>query len=134
MLRTNVKRPQLSDRSVRVRLLAWSYLDAAMSPTGDRGEASVDTGEAGSRPPLRNEDLWRHGSYSDLERIVDELPVSHRRTFWSEHITARDPFKSTEFKTVVMVGSFMPQSIYVPASISEAAGFLPSEAKVFSRG
>ena len=128
--------PPLSARASRIRLLAWSYREAAESPSGDNGEA-VTAGAAGSRAPERNEDLWRRGSYAALERAMDMLSPGQRRAFWTDHVCADRPFprpgEKREFKSFVAVAMLMPREIFVPADVAEAAGFLPSEAKTYER-
>ena len=120
--------PGLGLRATRVRLLAWSYEDAAFgSDDGGRGS------KPGSRALSRNLELWNAGSYHDLEQAVDRLALCHRRVFRAEHMTAPQPFRSREWMTLVKVAALMPPHIFVPADISEAAGYLPSEAKVYAR-
>ena len=117
--------PPLADRRTRVRLLAWSYEDAAFG-SNDGGRGSKPQ----SRCLSRNLELWCAGSYDEFEQAVDWVrrtdTFAYRR-FWVEHVET--PFKSARPLFLHPVVKLMPHSIYVPAVIAEAAGYLPSEAK-----
>jgi hypothetical protein len=129
-----VARAGLSDRLVRIRLLAWSYLDAAEAG-GTSSEETVSTGSAGSRAPSRNHELWRQGSYSALEKALAQVPPYARLRFWVFYIRASGPFQHDHKAHAVLarVERLMPREVFVPQEISEAAGFLPAEAKTYSR-
>lgn len=123
----------LRSRETRVRLLAWSYLDAVeegrQESEGGRGSS------ASSRSPRRNELLWREGSYRDLERVLERIPARSRLAFWLRYIRTHRGFNPAEkpSKLLTLVARRMPRFIYVPADVSQAAGYLESEAKEFSR-
>jgi len=127
-------RAQLSDRNVRIRLLAWSYLDACEAGGGTT-EESVNTGSVESRAPSRNHELWHQGSYAQLERAVFGLPPYARIRFWVFYIRTQGPFRHDHKPHSVLgrASRLMPREVFVPAEISEAAGFLPVEAKTYSR-
>jgi hypothetical protein len=126
----------LSDRLTRIRLLAWSYLDA-LEPGKDSTTAdNVDSGGTGSRAPSRNHELWTTGSYWQLERAMDALPPYARIRFWVFYVRAGGPFKHEHKPHPVLgrVERLMPRDVFVPAEVSEAAGFLRSDAEKYSRG
>lgn len=130
----------LSDRSVRIRLLAWSYLDACEAG-GGQAEESVSTGSTESRAPSRNHELWHQGSYAALERALAELPPYARLRFWVFYVRTRGPLTSPgsfkhEHNPHAVLGRvewLMPREVFVPAEVSEAAGFLHAEAKTYCR-
>lgn len=125
-------RAGLSDRSVRLRLLAWSYLDA-VEASGSSSEETVSTGSAGSRAPSRNHELWRQGSYGALEKALGLLPAYARLRFWIFYVRASGPFQHDHKSHPVLarVEKLMPREVFVPAEISEAAGFLREAAKTY---
>ncbi len=126
----------LDQRSVRIRLLAWSYLDAAEAG-GTSNEETVSTGSAGSRAPSRNHELWHQGSYNALEKALGSIPPYARLRFWVFYIRAKGPFDhehKLKHSALSRVERAMPREVFVPQEISEAAGFLPAEAKTYSRG
>ena len=127
-------RSALSDRTTRIRLLAWSYLDACEAGGGG-AEETVSTGSTESRAPSRNYQLWHQGSYRDLERALALTPPYVRLRFWVFYIRAKGPFnhEHTQHSVLGRVQRLMPREVFVPAEISEAAGFLPAEAKTYSR-
>lgn len=134
----------LSDRLVRIRLVAWSYLDACESG-GGTAEENVSSGSTESRAPSRNHELWhqasygrRQNSYADLELALESLPPYVRLRFWVFYVRAKGPFriypeKHTHHAAFYRLARCMPKEVFVPAEISEAAGFLPAEAKTYSR-
>jgi hypothetical protein len=77
---------------------------------------------------LLHGELWSAGSYAELELAMAKAN-GHRRTFWREHILARRPFDSTETNSIEAISQLMPDNVYVPLDVSEAAGFLTGEAK-----
>lgn len=132
-LRPGATLPRLSDRRTRVRLLGWSYWDAAEgSDDGGRGS------RPSSRAPGRNPELWRAGSYWDLERVLDGLPSRVwfyaawcGGTFDPERGSGKARFREHPLAVaaLVVVSARMPADVFVPAVISEAAGYLPGDAK-----
>jgi len=130
-----VRRAALSDRTTRIRLLAWSYLDACEAGGGTSTEESVSTGATESRAPSRNHELWYQGSYRNLERALALSAPYVRLRFWVFYIRAKGPFKHEHKPHSVLgrVARLMPREVFVPVEISEAAGFLPAEAKTYSR-
>jgi hypothetical protein len=127
-------RGDLASRTTRIRLLAWSYLDA-VEAGGGGAEENVSTGGTESRAPSRNHELWHQGSYGALEKAVDSLPPFAAIRFWVFYIRAKGPFRHEHKPHPVLgrVERLMPREVFVPAEISEAAGFLPAEAKTYSR-
>lgn len=113
--------PPLHARGTRVRLLAWSRIDALTTGSQDGGGSDAH----GSRLVLHG-DLWPQGSYHELERAM-----RGEQWFADQYVDRKlheQPNKSLELDQVT---NRMPANIYVPPEISEAAGYLPSEAKTY---
>jgi hypothetical protein len=122
---------------VRIRLLAWSYLAACEAAAGDStsGE-TISLSSSHGKTPSRNHELWRYGSYGALERAVDSLPPYVKLRFWVFYVRDSGPFDhaKTYHSSLGRVSRMMPKFIYVPADISQAAGFLKMESEEASRG
>lgn len=132
--------PPLSRRATRVLLLASSYPDACDASERD----TVHRGKPGSRILVRFR-LWQDGSYREMERLLDELR-GHDRVlygrFWRAYIGQRFPAgrpldtpaqRRDAGYALVWLAKRMPASIYVPAEISEAAGYTPGDARAYAR-
>jgi hypothetical protein len=136
------KQLPLKDRKVRVRLLLASYLDAVIDPgSGPQDKRDGVSGDpATSREPRRNRELWREGSYRRLERALDELRQWNRAVYrdtWDCHVlrdySINGARQARAHLGVALIALAMPSSIYVPTSISENAGYEPSDAKQYAR-
>jgi hypothetical protein len=125
-------RPPLASRATRVRLLAWSYEDAVMG-----GRDGVIGGKPQSKLLLRYEELWEAGSYKALEQAMDAQRQIDR--FVLEDFRAMYVFPTNWLDAqpvsiaLSAIMARMPENVFVPAAIAEAAGYLPSEAKVYER-
>jgi hypothetical protein len=122
----------LSSRSVRVGLLAWTYEDAVISSKEPDGHSA----SFGSRALTFNEDLWRRGSYhefqAELERLRQTSRASHYE-FWQAFIRCnREPNHDARAALATITG-LMPKFIYVPSEVSEARGYLPRDAAMYQR-
>jgi hypothetical protein len=127
---TRLVLPALQLRDVRVRLLAWSYEDAATG-ADDGGRGSKPT----SRIPGRNLELWSAGSYAELERATDALRAHDQgwaRMFWRLY-TQRDWLAAPVGPELRWVTERMPRDVFVPQDISEVAGYPTGVAKMFTR-
>lgn len=152
-LRHGATLPRLSERSTRVRLLAWSYGDACVS-----SDVAARGSKPSSRALVRNDELWLAGSYAEFERVLDELrgksrilSVRFQKAWLVEPFVARGEGARTVAERQRMsplavlredqrarwalnfVAARMPASIFVPAVISEAAGYTPQDAKRWER-
>lgn len=114
--------PALAIRSTRVRLLAATYEDALTSGTLE-GRAE----KPGSRMNL-HDDLWTHGSYAELERLLPGSDVVFRRSYLA--VAFKDQ-PHRDLNELVQVTRAMPRDIFVPMDVSENAGYLPGEAKAW---
>lgn len=120
--------PPLKAPSTRIRLLLWSYEDAAIgSNEGARGS------KAQSRGLSRNPELWNHGAYEELERAMNALRRIDNLAF--RHVEALHvgrPWHLQPEATEVLdrLASLVPLSQWqVPSEIGAAAGYMPYEAK-----
>lgn len=117
--------PALALRTTRVRLLASTYEDALLAWSQGNGY-----GEAGSRMNL-HDDLWTAGSYAELDLVMGSMN-GRRRDFSRAYLAVafkHQPLHQLEVLQYVADG--MPRNIYVPAEVSENAGYLASEAGVY---
>ena len=126
--------PPLRHKRTRILLLLSSYLDAATF-SGD----TTGGGEPTSRILARNYDLWSAGSYSDLEHCLTALhlhaPSVHWHT-WEGCVKGRWNGPTRNHKAergVTWLKEVMPSNVFVPAEISENAGYTPSEARTYER-
>ena len=117
--------PSLALRTTRVRLLDATYEDAL-----DARRATGPGDQHGSRLLLAD-DLWTQGSYHELDLVIGCMN-GRRRAFTSAYLTV--PFKDQPLAALDVlqyVTDGMPRNIYVPAEVSENAGYLASEAGVY---
>ena len=127
--------PPLRSRRTRILLLLASYPDAVEGVTGDgaRGDHPA------SRLLGRNLDLWYAGSYAQLEDCLDELKrIAPHFHFATWHHFVRLTLDGARRKEMAECGLrylmvAMPENVYVPADISEANGYLSSEAVAYQR-
>ena len=125
--------PPLRSRRTRILLLLASYPDAVTGLTG------TAPGETGSRLLGRNIDLWYAGSYEHLEDCLDELRrIAPHYHFATWHHFVRLKLGGSRRKEMAEWGLrylmvAMPESVYVPADVSEAAGYLSGEAVAYQR-
>lgn len=142
VLRPGATLPALHDRKTRVRLLGWSYADACEGASdGARG------GKPDSRLLGRNWELWLAGSYGEFEDVLDGLRAKSRilsvrfqKAWLSDVFVARRGSRLEALRgerrsvwALNFVAARLPASIFVPAVISEAAGYLPGDAKRWER-
>jgi hypothetical protein len=112
--------PALALRTTRVRLLASSWEDAMTSGTLDGGGPD----KPGSRMNL-HDDLWTYGSYDELGRLVTHAASEFRKAYLGVAFRYHPP---RDLDALVLLTRRMPACIYVPAEVSENAGYLPGEA------
>lgn len=138
----SVKLKPLANRQTRIRLLCASLEDAQTASTTNEAK-----GRGGKHwvIPHRNEELWLRGSYKELERSVEHLRELHHGLYRAFHkVFVHDPYNKIKpdysadlladaidgFK---IVDKLMPRDVFVPADISENAGYLKSEAKQYNK-
>lgn len=122
-------------RRERIKLLLRSLVDAR-----EAGHGRLERGSApGSRPPLRNLDLWPHGSYAQLEKALDLLrercPSKHWHTeqFYIYGINDRRIRRVKAELGVECLMRYMSREVFVPQEVAEWAGFMASEAKAAAK-
>lgn len=120
--------PPLRSAETRVRLLLWSYEDAAIgSNEGSRGSKPQ------SRGLSRNPELWNHGTYEQTERAMNVLRQIDNPAYREiERFHMGRPWHLQPEKSEVLARftALIPRCDWqVPAAIAEAAGYLPYEAK-----
>lgn len=123
--------PSLAARRTRVRLLAWSYLDAAEGKAGAGGSH----GKATSCIPSRNGELWDRGSYKQLEQAIDRLRLHDRMLagiFDKLHVRGRHWLDTTETRSADAIAGLMPATINVPAAIMLSAGYIGGDIRAYS--
>lgn len=97
--------------------------------------------EPGSREPRRNEELWRAGSYKELELCMDRLKDTRGQAYrelWHVYVRGYAP-ADLEAEVWAKYGlwlleEWMPPWVFVPLELSENAGYLEAEAKTYHRG
>lgn len=114
--------PALALRTTRTRLLAATYEDALTSGTLE-GRAE----KPGSRMNL-HDDLWTHGSYAELERLIPGSDVVFRRAYLA--VAFKDQ-PNRDLDELVRLTRRMPSRIFVPQEIAENAGYAPLEARAW---
>lgn len=127
--------PPLRDRETRVRLLAWTYPDAAEAGSGSGGLKRHESGI-----PSRDGYYWARGSYKQLEQALDTLRIRDRalyRDAWAKHVGKLTWQSSTGLGVLAAMMSRPPiapegASIYVPISVSVSAGYLASDAEAWA--
>ena len=129
--------PPLQHRRTRVTLLLGSYLDAVEAPRAVEGEGGA--GPSAGRAPARNVELWTCGSYRELERCLSVLYERHPSVHWHTYelhvrrhgggpVRRRKAERGLEWLCAVM-----PRDVFVPAAISENAGYDASAARSYER-
>ena len=124
--------PPLKSRHTRIRLLLWSYEDAAIgSNEGSRGSKPQ------SRALSRNPELWNHGAFPEIERAVDLLRSMDNAMFREieqRHIGRPWHLQPEATAALERIAEMVPRCDWqVPQEISEAAGYLPYEAREWRR-
>lgn len=122
-------------RRERIKLLLGTYKDV-FGPDllnvekGDRGFESR---------ALSHGELWREGSYADVQRGLDRLRTSGFRSIYWHTVEAYvngHPASARRRKAdagVDLLAKWLPGNIYVPQSIAENAGYPITEAKAAAR-
>lgn len=118
----------------RIKLLLRTRQDAL------EAQAELGGGELGSRSPSHSQ-LWYDGSYPALELCLDFLAATQPRIRW-HLVNFYAPSKVWKpglkpRKGYADLGlDWLEQrleNVYVPASVSENAGYLPSEAARYAK-
>ena len=118
-------------RRERIKLLLRTLNDA----TGPGCNLTSIHSALDSRPPSASE-IWYEGSYHQLINALNQMrPYPKIRRHTVAYYVDRETWgrKSEAQKGLIILDKLMPKDIFVPAEISENAGFTPGEAKVAAR-
>ncbi len=115
----------------RIKLLLKTRRDA-LEESAETGRA----GQLGSRV-LGFQELWREGSYREIEACLDYLAVKNPRVRWHLVHLHEQPhprgFKSGYSDLGLDWLESRLSDVFVPQSVAENAGYSLSEAKAYMR-
>ena len=122
------------DKRQRIILLLKTRPDALGETASQEGH-----GQFGART-LQHSELWHEGSYRELERYLDVMRAKCRRIHWHTvryYVPVRYHAGMKPRRGPAELGvTWLEQrkwDVFVPQAVSENAGFLLSEAKLYAK-